>query len=100
MLPARLFFRNAVQFQFVRSLSYTPIRKMPFSKHEVVPDVIPTAPKNVAKVEYKSGGEKKYFKEQKLITKKIKLFCGSFGEFGECFDANASQGSTKSRVGR
>ncbi|XP_070496088.1 protein D2-like [Chironomus tepperi] len=55
MLPARLLIRNAIQYQFVRSISYTPIRKMPFTKHEVVPDVIPTAPTNVAKVDYVSG---------------------------------------------
>lgn len=30
---------------------------MPFAKHEVVPDVIPVAPKDIVKVEYKSGGE-------------------------------------------
>ena len=66
MLPARLLFRNAIQYQFVRSISYTPIRKMPFKKHEVVPDVIPTAPTNVAKVDYVSGG-KKIFKFVKII---------------------------------
>jgi hypothetical protein len=31
---------------------------MPFSKHEVVPDVIPAAPKGIARVNYVSGGEK------------------------------------------
>ncbi|KAL7014700.1 hypothetical protein ACKWTF_016076 [Chironomus riparius] len=55
MLPARLLVRNTIQYQLVRSISYTPVRKMPFKKHEVVPDVIPTAPTNVAKVDYVSG---------------------------------------------
>lgn len=56
MLPVRLLFRQSINFQLVRSISSTPIRKMPFAKHEVVPDVIPVAPKNVAKIDYKSGG--------------------------------------------
>lgn len=30
---------------------------MPFVKHEIVPDVIPVAPSNIAKVNYLSGGD-------------------------------------------
>lgn len=29
---------------------------MPFSKHEIVPDVIPKAPANIAEVNYASSG--------------------------------------------
>lgn len=63
---------------------------MPFSKHEVVPDVIPTAPKNVAKVDYKSGG--KWFLNVEIMTQKVILvnFSRSFGEFGKCFDPKVS----------
>jgi hypothetical protein len=40
----------------VRNISYTAVRRMPFAKNEIVPDVIPEAPKEVAKVNYISGG--------------------------------------------
>lgn len=39
-----------------RFLSNTAVQRMPFAKHEIVPDVIPVAPSNVAKVNYVSGG--------------------------------------------
>jgi hypothetical protein len=57
MLPAKFFIRQSRNFVQFRSICSTPIRRMPFAKHEVVPDVIPVAPKNIAKVDYKSGGE-------------------------------------------
>lgn len=34
---------------------------MPFAKNEIVPDVIPVAPKEVAKVNYVSGGMSRKF---------------------------------------
>jgi hypothetical protein len=30
---------------------------MPFAKHEIVPDVIPVAPEDIATVNYVSGGD-------------------------------------------
>lgn len=48
---------NFVNFNLARSISSTSVRKMPFAKHEVVPDVIPVAPKNILKVDYISGGK-------------------------------------------
>lgn len=57
MLPARIFLRSSIPTQLVRNLSYSPIRRMPFAKHEIVPDVVPVAPKNIATVSYISGGK-------------------------------------------
>lgn len=65
MLPARLIaISRNLPYQLVRNLSCTPVRKMPFVKHEVVPDVIPVAPKAIAKVDYVSGGNYSIFSEK------------------------------------
>jgi hypothetical protein len=57
MFAGRLFSRTLKHQQFVRNLSFTTVFRMPFAKHEIVPDVIKVAPKDIAKVDYISGGD-------------------------------------------
>lgn len=46
---------------FCRNISVTAIRKMPFAKHEIVPDVIPVRPVKIAEINYVSGGDYSIF---------------------------------------
>lgn len=57
MLPAVRLISRSFSVPLTRHLSYTPVRRMPFAKHEIVPDVIPVAPKDIATVNYVSGGD-------------------------------------------
>lgn len=77
MLPARLLFSKSFSSifpcQLTRNLSFSPVQRMPFAKHEIVPDVIPIAPSNIARVNYVSGGDYLIFKIWTFGS-----YCGDF----------------------
>lgn len=50
---------------------------MPFTKHEIVPDVIPVAPAKVAKVDYVSGGDYPIFLINRIESLIVNLILSS-----------------------
>jgi hypothetical protein len=57
MLPAFRLISRSIKPQLTRQLSVTAIKRMPFTKHEVVPDVVSQAPSKILKIDYVSGGD-------------------------------------------
>lgn len=98
MLPAfRLISRNIIKPQINRHLSVTGIRKMPFTKHEVVPDVVSVAPSGILKIDYVSGGDYTTFH---IYIQQIELIYHHHSECQpwKCIDSDSSERSTNSSM--
>lgn len=65
----RLIIFSVKQQSVLRNISVSAVQKMPFAKHEIVPDVIPVKPAKIAQINYVgSGGDYSIFQIKTNLT--------------------------------